>query len=355
MPYLVCYKCDVYYEVETEEEIMELTHCECGEKLIYFMNLEDSYSDDVGGESFYEALNVADGVFVHPDNGKHGGNGKPDEYDDPEYGKGYDDHVDFTRLPQPGTTIDQEPSAHHQHTRETTTTFTPEKASQYLKIQEHGQLLTYAGVILFILSLFAIFSTLNLFYGLLTLVGVFLGVYGNSLIENGKAEGSSWQNGLEGENMVAEYLNTLPQDYYVYQDVNLPGKGGNIDHIVIGPTGIFVIETKNYSGKYRIKGNQWLYYKNGAPMVIDNNPGTQVRKNTLDLINFLQDKGISTNSSWITGLVAFICQDFQVLETPRNYKVLIPQTVPEYIMNGKKETNMDLLRRAALELEPYCV
>jgi len=90
-------------------------------------------------------------------------------------------------------------------------------------------------------------------------------------------------------------------------------------------------------------------------MVIDNNPGTQVRKNTLDLINFLQDKGISTNSSWITGLVAFICQDFQVLETPRNYKVLIPQTVPEYIMNGKKETNMDLLRRAALELEPYCV
>ena len=272
MPYLVCYKCDVYYEVETEEEIMELTHCECGEKLIYFMNLEDSYSDDVGGESFYEALNVADGVFVHPDNGKHGGDGKPDEYDDPEYGKGYDDHVEFTRLPQPGTTIDQEPSAHHQHTMETTTTFTHEKASQYFKIQEHGQLLTYAGVILFILSLFAIFSTLNLFYGLLTLVGVFLGVYGNSLIENGKAEGSSWQNGLEGENMVAEYLNTLPQDYYVYQDVNLPGKGGNIDHIVIGPTGIFVIETKNYSGKYRIKGNQWLYYKNGAPMVIDITP-----------------------------------------------------------------------------------
>ena len=39
----------------------------------------------------------------------------------------------------------------------------------------------------------------------------------------------------------------------VYNDVNLPGKRGNIDHVVIGPTGIYVIETKNYSGRYRIK------------------------------------------------------------------------------------------------------
>lgn len=56
MSYLVCYKCDVYYEVETEEEVRELTHCECGEKLIYFENLEDSYND-VNQESLYEALN----------------------------------------------------------------------------------------------------------------------------------------------------------------------------------------------------------------------------------------------------------------------------------------------------------
>jgi hypothetical protein len=53
--------------------------------------------------------------------------------------------------------------------------------------------------------------------------------------------------------------------------------------------------------------------------------------------------------------VEFICPDFRVLKTPRNYKVLIPKTVPKYIMNGRKETNMDLLGKAALKLEPCCM
>ncbi len=325
MSYLVCYKCDVYYELETEEEVRELTHCVCGEKLIYFENLEDSYND-VNPESLYEALNEADGAYIDLDeaSGEH---------------------------KTPG-------DVGNQHVREiifSGTTFTEKKASQYQKIQQNGEILTYTGVILFIISLFAIFLTLNFFYVVLTLVGVFLSVYGNSLTTESKKDGYSWKKGLEGEKLVADYLNTLPKDYYVYNDVKLPGKGGNIDHIVIGPTGIYVIETKNYSGKYRIKGNQWIYYKNGYPKVIKNNPGTQVRRNTKDLINFLSEKGISTTGTWITGLVAFICPDFRVLETPRYYKVIIPETVPKYIMNGKKETNMDLLRKAALELEPLSV
>ncbi|AUB58791.1 nuclease [Methanobacterium sp. MZ-A1] len=325
MPYLVCYKCDVYYEVETEEDIREFTHCVCGEKLVFFENLEDSYTD-VDPESLYEALNEADGAYIDLEE-VHG------EHKEPE-------------------------NVGNQHVRETIsngTTFTEKKASQYQKSHQNGELLTYAGVILFLISLFAIFLTLNIFYVLLILAGVFLGVYGNSLTTQSKKDGYSWEKGLEGEKMVADYLNTLPKDYFVYNDVKLPGKGGNIDHIVIGPTGVYVIETKNYSGKYRIKGDQWLYYKNDSPMVIKNNPGTQVRKNTHDLVNFLNEKGISTNGSWITGLVAFICPDFRVLETPTNYKVLIPKTVPEYIMNGRKENNMDLLGRAALELEPCCV
>jgi len=324
MSYLVCYKCDVYYEVETEEEIQELTHCVCGEKLVFFEYLEDSYTDP---ESLYEALNEADGAYVDLDDEASGEHMTPED--------GGDQQV--REIISNGTT------------------FTEKKASQYLKNQQNGELLTYAGVILFLISLFAIFLTLNIFYVVLTLAGVFLGIYGNSITTQSKKDGYSWEKGLEGEKLVADYLNTLPKDYIIYNDVKLPGKGGNIDHIVIGPTGIYVIETKNYTGKYRIKGNQWLYYKNGSPLEIKNNPGTQVRKNTLDLLNFLGEKGISTNGSWITGLVAFNCPDFRVLETPQNYKVLIPRTVPEYITNGRKESNMELLGRAALELEPFCV
>jgi len=49
--------------------------------------------------------------------------------------------------------------------------------------------------------------------------------------------------GLLGEQMVGELLNNLMRDgYYVFHD--FPRTGWNIDHIVIGETGIFCIETK---------------------------------------------------------------------------------------------------------------
>ncbi|EKF86565.1 nuclease-related domain-containing protein [Methanobacterium formicicum] len=323
MSYLVCYKCDVYYEVETEEEIRGLTHCECGEKLYFFENLEDSYGD-VDSEAIYEALSEVDDAFID---------------------------LEETSATKPGEINNGQGREKLANGK----TYTQKKASQYEQIQDHGQLLTYAGVIIFIISFLALLTTLNFIYLISTLAGVLLSVYGNNLINKGKEEGYSWQKGNKGEIIVADCLDTLPEDYFVFNDVKLPGKGGNIDHIVIGPTGIYVIETKNYTGKYRIKGNQWFYYKNGHPTEIKKNPGTQVRKNTQDLINFLNQKDISTRGSWVTGLVALICPDFRVQETPQNYRVLLPKTVPEYIMNGKKETNTELLGKAAMALEPYSV
>ncbi|HMK54011.1 MAG TPA: nuclease-related domain-containing protein, partial [Methanobacteriaceae archaeon] len=144
-------------------------------------------------------------------------------------------------------------------------------------------------------------------------------------------------------------------DYFVYHDVTLASKRGNIDHVVIGPTGIFVIETKNYSGKYRIKGDKWFYYKRGNFHEARYNPGSQVTRNTQNIKLFLQKRGINTSKVTFTSLVAFICSDFRVIETPRDYKVLLPQTVPEYILNGKINQNINSLKEAALELEPYCV
>lgn len=317
MSYLICYKCDIYYEVENEEEARQFTHCECGEELVYFENLEDSYTQT---EPVDELVNESD-------------NRSDNEFD---------------------SESSNQPDEPTRESMSNGSTHTEKKADQYKNDREKGNLLVYAGIGIFILGLIT-----GLFYNflffLLVFVGGFLAVYGNSIFEMGIQKGYSWEKGLEGENLVADYLNTLPKDYFVYNDVNLPGKRGNIDHVVIGPTGIYVIETKNYSGRYRIKGNEWLYYKHGKYKKLKTNPGTQVRRNTVNLINFLNEKGISTKNTWITSLVAFICPNFKVLKTPQTYKVLIPKTVPKYILKGKKEQNMNLLKRAALELEPCCV
>jgi len=311
MSYLVCFECNQYYEVESLEDAadMELTHCECGRELVYFENLEDSYTQtDIVNEP------VTD--------------------------------VDY-RFEEESLEPVREAMANG-------STYTEKKASQYKTALEKGNIFIYAGIGIFIIGLVTGLLFNYLLFALV-FIGGFLAVYGNSIIEEGKQKGYSWQKGLEGENLVSNYLNTLPKDYFVFNDVNLPGKGGNIDHVVIGPTGIYVIETKNYSGRYRIKGNQWFYYKNGQYMEIKKNPGTQVRRNTLNLIDFLNQRNISTKKTWITSLVAFNCSNFKVLQTPQKYKVLLPKTVPDYILNGKKEKDMNLLGRAAMELEPCCV
>ncbi len=49
-----------------------------------------------------------------------------------------------------------------------------------------------------------------------------------------------------GERAVGEWLDTLPREYRVFHDVPVDeGKGAfNLDHVVVGPTGLFAIETK---------------------------------------------------------------------------------------------------------------
>lgn len=53
-----------------------------------------------------------------------------------------------------------------------------------------------------------------------------------------------------GENKVASILKTLPKNYVVFNDVYLEinGKSTQIDHVVISRYGVFIIETKNYTG-----------------------------------------------------------------------------------------------------------
>jgi hypothetical protein len=65
--------------------------------------------------------------------------------------------------------------------------------------------------------------------------------------------------GIRGEALVAERLQSLPDDYFLLNDVVLPGQPGNIDHVVIGPCGVVVIETKNFSGAVESQlNNAWF-------------------------------------------------------------------------------------------------
>jgi len=59
--------------------------------------------------------------------------------------------------------------------------------------------------------------------------------------------------GAKAEEKVSEVLEGLPRGYAVFNDFPCPM--GNIDHIVIGPTRVFVIETKSHSGEITLSAD----------------------------------------------------------------------------------------------------
>lgn len=59
-----------------------------------------------------------------------------------------------------------------------------------------------------------------------------------------------YERGALGEELTAAALTDLPPEWTVLHDVRWPGRRfANIDHIVIGPAGIFIVDSKNWSGR----------------------------------------------------------------------------------------------------------
>lgn len=66
----------------------------------------------------------------------------------------------------------------------------------------------------------------------------------------------AWAVGAEGERKTASYLEPLrAEGYVILHDRKVTGYGGNLDHFVIGPTGLWAIETKSLRGKVEIRGD----------------------------------------------------------------------------------------------------
>ena len=60
----------------------------------------------------------------------------------------------------------------------------------------------------------------------------------------------AWQRGATGERHTARLLDRLGRDGYVsFHDLALPNSPANLDHLVLGPSGVFVIDSKQWTGQ----------------------------------------------------------------------------------------------------------
>jgi Nuclease-related domain len=59
----------------------------------------------------------------------------------------------------------------------------------------------------------------------------------------------TWQRGAAGERHTARLLDRLTRDgFVVFHDLAVPDSSANVDHLAIGPSGVFVIDSKQWTG-----------------------------------------------------------------------------------------------------------
>ncbi len=134
--------------------------------------------------------------------------------------------------------------------------------------------------------------------GILVLLGVVLGFACYCRRQPSLVYG--YFKGARGEEMAAGELAHLPAAWTVFNGVLLPN-GRDVDHIAVGPQGVFVVETKHWRGEVAIENGQVV----AEGRVIQKSPILQVRQAVAAVAEVLGQPLASVN-----GILCFAGRQF---------------------------------------------
>src|SRR5947199_6087993 len=109
--------------------------------------------------------------------------------------------------------------------------------------------------------------------------------------------------GRRGERLVADLLGGLGDDYWLVNDVTLGLARGAIDHVLIGPCGVVVIETKRLAGQIRCWGHNWSVNGYRRKSI-----GRQVNSGACAIRYFLTERHPELAAStlrWVESIIVF--------------------------------------------------
>ena len=132
----------------------------------------------------------------------------------------------------------------------------------------------------------------------------------------------AWERGSIGEQKLADALAGLP-GLTVLHDRRVRGTSGNIDHIVISPAGVFVVDAKRYEGLIRIRDRGGFFSRDDRLYVgsrdcskLADNMGWQVSA----VRNALMVADIDSSSVPVTPVLCFVDGEWPLIRPPESYK-----------------------------------
>ena len=148
-----------------------------------------------------------------------------------------------------------------------------------------------------------------------------------------------YSSGWQGEKQVANLLTrSLNDDYYLLNDLYLREGSGDIDHIVLGPNGVFVLETKNWSGSISFNGDEW---QRAGKRNFSGSPSRQVKRNAAKIKQIIDNnQNLRSLGIWVESIVVLTNNHATLhLNNPTVTILKLPQ-VPNYIASFRSSRSL---------------
>jgi hypothetical protein len=144
----------------------------------------------------------------------------------------------------------------------------------------------------------------------------------------------SFRKGVMGEAVIGYILEGFPGGYRVIHDLSTPF--GNIDHVVIGPTGSYVIDAKNWKGVIGADGNGELLL-NGKPT-----QKTEIKNLTRRIMSIKEKINVlSSLDPYVQGVFAFPSAYVEAKWGSTGYVHCIrDEQLYEYIVENKRSKKL---------------
>lgn len=221
-----------------------------------------------------------------------------------------------------------------------------------------NNILIAIGSIIFVLSIIEIL-TIDSGFGIFTLlISVIVLCYGIYKTRDTKETETRTR-------IIREHLLTLPEEYYVFYNVKIPGSSIGINHVVIGPSGIYALISQKYKAKNKLDsendekieeinssyGRRFKYTTKQAKFSQDN----KIKQKSLilgeNLINFLNENNI--RHCFVEPLVGFINHEVVVINTPLTDEDLFMEELLHKIEYGSTKLNSETIDKCAVLLNKY--
>jgi hypothetical protein len=164
----------------------------------------------------------------------------------------------------------------------------------------------------------------------------------------------NYQRGRRGElRVAAAFQRVLDDRWILFRNLTLGENGGDLDAVLVGPTGIYALEIKDYRGYNRNVGKRWQRRYFGVWRDLDRNPTRQALHNAQRLHDYLADHNVDI---WVNPRIVWAGKSKLWLKKPAVpvWQLTRAQFIAGDLMRGKSFSEEKRDRTIAL-LKARCV